>query len=195
MYNLGGLDGYSGYGNAGALAACFILSIIVALVVYFTFLSPKNEKKFTGFVGFLYDFLSFKKLLLEAILKIVYLVMACYVTLGGLVILFSSFGAGLGMIIIGNVGVRLGYEFLLILVVICKNTSDINRKVSGKQASDSDMFVSNVEIPQTVVEQFKQQVVDKVAPPRQEEKTCAFCGQKMNSDALFCPSCGKKVES
>ena len=38
-----------------------ILAIIGGIVLYFTFLSKKNEGKFTGFLGWLYDFLTFKK--------------------------------------------------------------------------------------------------------------------------------------
>ena len=34
-----------------------ILAIIGGIVLYFTFLSKKNEGKFTGFLGWLYDFL------------------------------------------------------------------------------------------------------------------------------------------
>ena len=36
-----------------------ILAIIGGIVLYFTFLSKKNEGKFTGFLGWLYDFLTF----------------------------------------------------------------------------------------------------------------------------------------
>ena len=34
-----------------------ILAIVGGLIVYFLFLSKKNEGRFTGFLGWLYDFL------------------------------------------------------------------------------------------------------------------------------------------
>ena len=36
-----------------------ILAVIGGIVLYFTFLSKKNEGKFTGFLGWMYDFLTF----------------------------------------------------------------------------------------------------------------------------------------
>ena len=58
-----------------------ILAIVGGILLYFLFLNKKNDGKFNGFVGWLYDFLSFKKMFLEALLKITYLIMALYVTL------------------------------------------------------------------------------------------------------------------
>ncbi len=192
MFSGGYYRGY-GYGSdaSTAMVVCAIVAIIAGILLYFLFLSPKNDKKFTGFAGWLYDFLAFKKLLIEAILKIVYLICACFLTLAGIVTLFSSFGAGLGMLVIGNVMLRLGYEFMLLLIIICKNTSEINKKLSGKESSAADMFVSQVELPQAVIDQF----TAKTAPTASTTAPKAFCkncGQPLQEDALFCASCGQK---
>ena len=189
----GGYYGGYGYGSdaSTAMVVCAIVAIIAGVLLYFLFLSPKNDKKFSGFVGWLYDFLAFKKLLVEAILKVVYLICACFLTLAGIVTLFSSFGAGISMLVIGNVMLRLGYEFLLLLIIICKNTSDINKKLSGKESSAADMFVSQVELPQSVIDQF----TAKTAPTASTTAPKAFCkncGQPLQEDALFCASCGQK---
>lgn len=123
-----------------------ILSLILGIGAYFIFLSKKNEGKYTGFLGWLYDFLSFKKLMIEALLKILYLIFACYMTIDGFLNLFISFGAGLAMLTVGNIAVRLAYEFSLMLVMICKNTSDIRAKLNGEK-SGSSMFAESVELP------------------------------------------------
>ena len=60
------------------LIISLVLAIVGGILVYFLFLSKKNEGKFTGFLGWLYDFLSFKKMFLEALLKITYLIVAIY---------------------------------------------------------------------------------------------------------------------
>ena len=187
---------YYGYGSnlGSAMTACAIIALIGGIVLYFLFLTPKNDRKFTGFVGWLYDFLAFKKLLVEAILKIVYLISACFMTLAGIVTLFNAFGAGLGMLIVGNIMLRLTYEFLLVLIIICKNTSDINKKLSGKEASASDMFVSQVEIPQVVMEQFTAKTTQTAPVTSAPKAFCKNCGQPMKEDSLFCPNCGQKSE-
>lgn len=106
-----------------------ILAVVGGILVYFLFLNKKNEGKFTGFVGWLYDFLSFKKMFLEALLKITYLIMAIYITLYSFSLIGVNFLAFLATLLVGNLVIRIVYEFSLILLVICRNTSDINKKL------------------------------------------------------------------
>ena len=47
-----------------------VLAVVGGIVLYFTFLKKDNEGKYTGFWGWMYDFLTFKKLTIESVLKI-----------------------------------------------------------------------------------------------------------------------------
>ena len=107
-----------------------ILAIIGGIVLYFTFLSIKNEGKFTGFLGWLYDFLTFKKMMIENVLKILYIIVALFVTLSSFGLISISFLAFLLTLVIGNVLTRVIYELLLVKLVICKNTTEINKKLN-----------------------------------------------------------------
>lgn len=107
-----------------------ILAIIGGIVLYFTFLSKKNEGKFTGFLGWLYDFLIFKKMMIENVLKILYIIVALFVTLSSFGLISISFLAFLLTLVIGNVLTRVIYELLLVKLVICKNTTEINKKLN-----------------------------------------------------------------
>ncbi len=115
----------SAVGNSIWIVVSFILAIIGGFLVYFLFLNRKNEIKFTGFFGWLYDFLSFKKMFLESLLKITYLVFAIYITLMSFPIIGSNFFEFLTFLLLGNIIVRIVYEFFLILLVICRNTTEI----------------------------------------------------------------------
>lgn len=107
-----------------------ILAIIGGIVLYFTFLSKKNEGKFTGFLGWLYYFLTFKKMMIENVLKILYIIVALFVTLSSFGLISISFLAFLLTLVIGNVLTRVIYELLLVKLVICKNTTEINKKLN-----------------------------------------------------------------
>lgn len=107
-----------------------ILAIIGGIVLYFTFLSKKNEGKFTGFLGWLYDFLTFKKMMIENVLKILYIIVALFVALSSFGLISISFLAFLLTLVIGNVLTRVIYELLLVKLVICKNTTEINKKLN-----------------------------------------------------------------
>ena len=136
-------NSYYGYGTSSSdidsiigssvwMIIALILAIVGGILVYFLFLSKKNEGKFKGFLGWLYDFLSFKKMFLEALLKITYLILAIYVTLSSFALIGTNFFTFLLVLILGNVLVRVIYEFSLILLVICRNTTDIAKNTSKK---------------------------------------------------------------
>lgn len=61
------------------MAIALLLAIIGGILIYFLFLKKENENKYTGFVKYLYEFLSFKKMWLETILKVSYLILAIYI--------------------------------------------------------------------------------------------------------------------
>lgn len=119
-------------GSSIWLIVSLVLAIIGGILVYFLFLGKKNEGKFTGFLGWLYDFLSFKKMFLETLLKITYLILAIYVTLSSFASIGSNFLGFLLTLVLGNLVVRVIYEFSLILLVICRNTTDIAKNTSKK---------------------------------------------------------------
>ena len=114
-----------------------ILAVVGGILIYFLFLSKKNEGKFKGFAGWLYDFLSFKKMFMEALLKITYLILALYITLSSFALIGTNFIAFLGTLILGNVILRLVYEFSLLLLVICRNTTDISKKLSNRKDKEN----------------------------------------------------------
>ncbi len=122
-------------GNAVWMIVSIILAIVGGLLIYFLFLSKKNEGKFKGFLGWMYDFLSFKKMFLETLLKITYLIVALYITLSSFALIGVNFLLFLTTLILGNILVRVGYEFSLILLVICRNTTEIakNAKKDKKE--------------------------------------------------------------
>ena len=115
---------------AGWTIAALVIALIGGIVLYFTFLARKNENKFNGFLGWAYDFLNFKKFLAETLLKISYLIIAIYITLSSLSMIGSNFLGFILYLIIGNVVARIIYEFLLIAIVNCRNTTEINKKLS-----------------------------------------------------------------
>lgn len=183
------------------MIVCLILAVIGGIVLHFVFLSKKNENKFTGFVGWLYDFLSFKKLLLETVLKIIYLIAAVFITLFSLVTLFAgpgNFGANflsfLLTLSLGNVAIRIAYEFMLLLILICKNTSDISKKLgaSKEEAPPVQQYQETYVQPQQ--QQYTQYQQSQYQQPQQQQGVvfCQSCGNQFNASEANCPHCGNQ---
>ena len=112
-----------------------ILAIIGGILLYFLFVRTKNEPK-GKFAKWLKDFLSFKIMWMEPILKVVYYIATIFV------ILFSFSFLSLGgygvlafflCLILGPIGVRLAYEFTMMFIRIWHNTQDIANSVVKKK--------------------------------------------------------------
>ena len=121
------------------IIGCLAAAVVVMAVLYFTFLSARNEGRFHGFAGWLYNFLNSKKLYFEPILRIVYLTVAVFLVLYGIFTIFMGLGnfgqnlvSGLIIIVAYNVVARLIYEFLLLIVSLCRNMAELNRRMGGK---------------------------------------------------------------
>lgn len=109
-----------------------VLAVVGGIALHFTFLRKSNNGKFKGFWGWMYDFLTFKKMLIENLLKILYLICTLFITLFSFAIISQSFLAFLAILVLGNLSVRIIYEFSLIMLVICRNTTEINSKLNTK---------------------------------------------------------------
>ena len=123
-----------GYSSSGAefagvwMIVSFILAVCGAIVLYFTFLNKNNDGKFTGFLGWLYNFLTFKNLTLEAILKMFYLFIAIFITLGSFELIGVNFLGFLLTLVLGNLIARVVFESGLLLLLIYRQTVKIAEK-------------------------------------------------------------------
>ena len=125
---------YGNYGYESSVSGFLvwtIISVVVAIVggitLYCIFL--KGNKKYTGFVAKLKDFLCFKTLLLEEILKISYLILALFITLYSFGLIGTSVVSFFLTLVVGNLVLRITYELSILLIKICQNTSEINNKL------------------------------------------------------------------
>ena len=108
-----------------------IVSIVLALGAGITFyiIFLRNKKSFKGFLKVMHDFFTFKTLLLEEILKISYMVLAFFLTLVSIAYIYPNPLQFIYILVGGNVSLRICYELAILLIKICKNTTEINEKL------------------------------------------------------------------
>lgn len=112
-----------------------ILAIVGGILVYFLFVKSKNQPK-GKFAKWLKNFLNFKIVWIEPILKCVYYI----ATIATILVPFGflSYG-GIGVpmffctLIFGPIVVRLIYEAAMMFVMIWRNTRDIADNTSKKK--------------------------------------------------------------
>ena len=68
-------------------------------------------------------------MLIEDLLKIIYLILAIFITLYSFELIRESFIAFIFTLLIGNLVLRLIFESILVNIMIWKNTNEINKKM------------------------------------------------------------------
>ncbi len=104
------------------------VAVVGGLCLYFTVFSEKNAGKYKGFMAWLYDFIKFKKLYITEIIKVTYMISAIFLTLASFAII-SNFLLFLCTLLLGNLALRVAYEFSLVLLSIHENVAEINKKI------------------------------------------------------------------
>lgn len=191
----------SGGADFAITVICGILAVGGGIAVYLAFMSPKKEGELTGFAALLHEFLNFKVMFAEVLLKILYVISALWLTLssfGNLLVSFAgtvravgpAFIAFLATVVFGNIALRLVYEFLLLLLVICRNTTDINRKMGG-DVSAPQQYAPPAEPYQAPPPPPPFNPSPEPADEQSGAKVfCYNCGKQISASAPACPHCG-----
>lgn len=112
----------------------FVLPIIAAVVaiagglaLYFLFVRKPN--RFEGAVAKLHNALNFRTFYSEKLIRALYCITVISIVVYSVVLLFSRFFTALLLFVLGNLAARIVYEYALLLLVLCRNTQEINRKM------------------------------------------------------------------
>lgn len=108
-----------------------ILALIViiagGLALYFLFVRKPN--RFQGTAAKLHDALNFRTFYTEKLLRALYSITVVAIVVYSVVLLFTHFFTALLLFVLGNLVARIVYEYALLLLVLCSNTQEINRKM------------------------------------------------------------------
>ncbi len=108
-----------------------VLAIIGGILVYFLFVQSKTEPK-GKFVKWLKDFLAFKIMWIEPIMKVIYYIGTIFCILASFALISTSFLAFIITLIGGPIMIRLVYEAFMMFIMIWRNTRDIAKNVDKK---------------------------------------------------------------
>ena len=119
---------YLDYGLVTAIVA--VVAALIGVILYFTLFSKKNEDRFTGFKGKLYNLMTFNRFYAEDILKFLYVIATCMVTACGIaIIVMGSFLSGITLLVLANIALRVVFELLMMFIMLCRKTVAMDRKL------------------------------------------------------------------
>ena len=117
-------------GTAVWTVIAFIIAIAAGIMIYFMFV--KDNKPVSENLQKLKDLLDFKTMLIEPILKIVYIIATVFIILFSFGLISLNFVSFLMVLILGPIAIRIVYELMMINIMIWKNTKEINDNIKAK---------------------------------------------------------------
>ena len=93
-----------------------------------SYILPYNHK-YKVFLHILHQSESANTYVVHPVLKVSYLILAIYITLTSFELIGNSFMAFVLTLVFGNIILRVIYELSLVLLTICRNTTEINKKL------------------------------------------------------------------
>ena len=129
-----------------------LLAALAAAIVAFVMLIPESKRPgLNKFFRWVHDFFNFKTLWLEKILKFLYVFQTLACIGIGFFMLFTferdwwsgklvwTGYWGFFLIILGPIVSRIVYEFIMLAILMVKNTGEINRKLKPQPGSPADI--------------------------------------------------------
>lgn len=203
--------------SIGFMVAAVILAIAATVLAFIFIVPEKKREKLNAFGKFLHDTCNFKYLVVEKLLQAIYIFLTAYFILQGFFMLFQTSygtwlgGAGLAIMIISPIVLRLIYELLMMMVILVKNVIMINKKLKDQNGNGNIENVFAAPDMSEMRESFKQHreaqaqnnaaaapaaapvatpVTTTPATPTDEQKPrfCVNCGSPLDESGS-CPNC------
>ena len=108
-----------------------LLAVIGGIFLFNTYFYKDKAKEYSGLKKVLYDFVNFKFTIIEPLFKVLYLIIAITLTLSSLSLITTNFFKFIGVLVFGNILVRLIFELLLLILKLFKDVSEINSKLKS----------------------------------------------------------------
>lgn len=101
-----------------------VLAIIGGILAYYLFVKAKGTPK-NKFLVWLKDFLAFKTMWIEPIMKVLYYISTIFVILVSFSFISVSFLTFIAVLVAGPIVIRLTYEAVMMFIMIWHNTQAI----------------------------------------------------------------------
>ena len=171
----------------------FLIALVGGICAHLMFVKSDEEPKDQRLLK-LKEFLSFKKMIIEGLLKASYIIFALFITLYSFQIMVgTSFITGLMLLILLNIMLRIGYEASLIVLLIWRNTNDISKKL-GKNELTGLESETKVEAADIESETKVEEPVVKAKSRTRKPKTTEQKEAKKKTTTKKAPTKKAKVE-
>lgn len=138
-------------GTAILIGSIFAIAATVLACIFIMPEKKKEELKKSKFLLWLHDLVNFKALLIEKIMKVLYVFSTCACILVGFFMLFAKTYSkslavdGLLLMILGPIVIRIVYEMIMLAIIAVNNIIQINKKMPGEVAPEDVSITDNIQ--------------------------------------------------
>lgn len=226
MFNkgYGGFDLDSAAKTAAGMGIGLILAVIATIVlvilIYVMILPKSKDGKLNGFFQWVHDFFHMKKLYIESVLRFFYILGTIFWLCVGFFFMFVAKPVillGLAIMVGSFIINRLLFEFNMLLILLVKNTMEINNRLNNKggnlafadQSSFTEKFSQAASAAASAASVAASAAANSVqnsntaaagqapaenAPAPEGGAVCPSCGKPVAPGTKFCMVCGTKIE-
>ena len=189
--------------DLGVVGIIFAVIALILTILSLIFITPRSKKPYlNGFFKWLHGVFNFDSLLIDKILKFLYIFSTFLAIFMGILLIIEGFRVisytaellliGLLVLVLGPFVVRLIYEGMMMFIILVKHVAEINRKVKDENPPKS--ATASYEAP-APVERAPRPARPAPAPAPAPAPVCPGCGSKMRPGAKFCGVCGYRMET
>ena len=121
-----------------------VFAVAGTIALYILVVPAKKRARLGKFLRWVHDVCNFRSLMIEHILKVLYIFSTLLCLVGGFFMLFSYVDgkwigwAGILLMLLGPIVIRLLFEASLLGILHLKNTMEINEKIAAQPGSRED---------------------------------------------------------
>ena len=173
------------YLGGGFYVAVVLIALVLTVLALIFIVPQKKRERLNPFGRFLHDTFNFNYLVIEKILKAIYIFATVLTILVGFFMLFriqpSYFGYGGGwmggcgilVMLLGPIVIRIFYELMLLPILLVKHVAQINGKMKGEPAHDvfaaPDLTEMKEELHRRISQGFEE--IDTFGEPESSESS------------------------
>ena len=129
--------------SSGTIIAVAVITFIIATLLFIFVV--KRKKSFNNrFANWLKEYLNFRSIVISSIIKYLYLFLAVFLTIISFVVMFGDKNgvsmetliAGLAILVLGNVFLRIMLELTMSIIMIWENSSSIRTAIVEKNEKE-----------------------------------------------------------
>jgi len=226
MFNrgYGGLD-MGGVANAVqgtfiSLILALLAAIVLVILLYVLVLPKSKDGKLNGFFQWVHNYFHMKKLYIESVLRFFFILNTMFWLCFGFFMMFAGkppIITGLMIMVVSFIVNRLLFEFNMMIILLVKNTMEINNKLNNKGGdlafADQSGFTEKFSQAATAAASAAAsaaansaqsnnapagqapaaQAPQGQAPAAEGSAVCPSCGKPVAPGTKFCMVCGAKI--